>query len=142
MLKIIPNELRERYFKEIIKRITNQKNRKRVLLSREWVTLFPSEPGVYCFFENNILKYVGETGNIRARMRDMLNTKNHNLRRLIGEYKFSNHIGYEKASSKKSFNQEIENKLCAWMRKHLEVSCLAINIGRKEFEDWVQDNNP
>lgn len=142
MKELITEELREQYFERILSHLKNGSNRKTVDLTRSWAKIFPSKPGVYCFYENGILRYVGETGNISERMADMLNTKNHNLRRLIGEVLFSNTDGYKKANSKVSFTPEIESNLNDWMRKHLTVSYLPIHIGRKEFEDWIQDKHP
>ena len=60
-----------------------------MLLSSKWVKSFPNKPGVYVAFEGSKIVYVGETGNIRGRMKDLLDTRHHNLRRNIGRLKFS-----------------------------------------------------
>lgn len=142
MNEIISTELREKYFLDIYEHLMIPRNQKKVLLTRDWVKTFPTSPGVYCFFKNGKLRYVGESGKLSARMADMLNTKNHNLRRLIGEDEFSNLPGYEKANSKKSFIPKIENLLNNLLLQHFTVSCLPIHLGRKEFEDWLQDKHP
>jgi len=139
MIHIIPENTKESFFEAATLYIVDQRNWKEVSLTRDWARSFPSKPGVYCFFENDRLKYVGETGNISARMADMLNTKNHNLRRLIGEAIFSNEIGYEMANSRKGYTLGIEMKLNQWIKENLKVCALPIHIGRKEFEDWIQD---
>jgi hypothetical protein len=111
MQDLISLELREKFFVKVFKALQKEASKRRVVLTREWTRTFPKTAGVYCFFENNRLIYVGETGNISARMGDMLNTKNHTLRRLIGEAKFSKHKGYKKANSKESFIPGIEKNL-------------------------------
>lgn len=143
MEQIISNKVRDDFFKSVFLELSRKANQKKELLTREWAkNNFPSKPGVYCFFESGNLVYVGESGNLCERMKDMLNTKNHNLRRLIGESKFSKHKGYKKASSKQSYSEEIEVKLVEWIKNSLTVSSVPIHIGRKEFEDWVQATNP
>lgn len=132
----------ESYFKAISKELHKKKNRKKVILTREWAKQFDKLKGVYFIFENSELKYVGETGSLNGRMADLLNTKNHTLRRSIGERLFSKEKGYQKASSKQSLIPKIEKKLNEYIEANLLVSCLALEIGRKEFEEWVMDSNP
>jgi hypothetical protein len=139
MIQLITKEFVIKYFTSIQEYLMKNENRKPILLTRDWTKSFPNTAGVYCIFEDDTLKYVGETGSIKGRMADLLNTKNHNFRRLLGNVKYSSHIGYEKANSYKSFNPEIELKLNNWIINHCKVACLPINIGRKEFEDWLQD---
>lgn len=141
MIELITKELANKYFHSIREYLLNIENRKSMLLTREWARSFPKNAGVYCIFEDDILKYVGETGSIRGRMADLLNTKNHNFRRLLGGEKYSNHTGYEKANSYKSFIPEIELGLHNWITNHCKVSYLTIHIGRKEFEDWLQEEH-
>lgn len=79
----------ESYFKGISKELFNKDKRKQVTLTRAWVKQFDKLRGVYFIFEKDELKYVGETGSLNGRMADLLNTKNHKLRRSIGERNFS-----------------------------------------------------
>jgi len=130
------------YFKAISKELHKEEKRKKVILTREWTKQFDKLRGVYFIFEKEELKYVGETGSLNGRMADLLNTKNHTLRRSIGERMFSKEKGYQKASSKQSFIPEIEKKLNDYMTLNLSVSCLPLEIGRKEFEEWVIESNP
>lgn len=132
----------ESYFKAISKELHKKESRKKVVLTRAWTKQFDKLRGVYFIFEKNELKYVGETGSLNGRMADLLNTKNHTLRRSIGERIFSKEKGYQKASSKQSFIPEIEKKLNDYMILNLSVSCLPLEIGRKEFEEWVIESNP
>jgi len=132
----------ESYFKAISEELHKKEKRKKVTLTREWAKQFDKLKGVYFIFEKDDLKYVGETGSLKGRMSDLLNTKNHTLRRSIGEWMFSKMKGYHKASSKLSYIPAIEKKLNDYMEVNLSVSCLPLEIGRKEFEEWVIESNP
>ncbi|WET69064.1 hypothetical protein [Sphingobacterium sp.] len=103
--------------------------------SRNWANTFPAEAAVYIFRRENELVYVGETGSLKERMLDILNTKNHSLRRNFGNHHFCGHPMYEKPSSKKSFCIEIELLLNQNMSKELTLSYLLADLGRKELEE-------
>jgi hypothetical protein len=132
----------ESYFKDILKELYKKEKRKQVNLTREWARGFDKLKGVYFIFEMDKLKYVGETGSLNGRMIDFLNTKNHTLRRSIGERIFSKEDEYQKASSKQSYVPSIEIKLNNYIMANLSVSCVQLEIGRKEFEEWVIESNP
>lgn len=132
----------ESYFKAISKELHTKEKRKKVVLTREWAKQFDKLRGVYFIFEMDELKYVGETGSLKGRMSDLLNTRNHTLRRSIGERMFLKEKGYQKANSKQSYIPPIEKKLNDYIEANLSVSCLPLEIGRKEFEEWVIESNP
>ena len=111
----------------------------KIQLSREWTKQFPKAAGVYLIRENGVVCYVGETGLLRSRMRDLLETRNHVLRRKIGYTKYSNTTGYQKATSSKKFNPEVEEKINRWIQSHLEISTLVVGLGRKELEEYIYD---
>lgn len=132
----------EEYYKAILKELRLVANRKKIILNRKWIKQFDKLKGVYIIFENDELKYVGETGNLAGRMADLLNTKNHTIRRSIGERNFSKVKGYQKASAKQSYIPAIEKKLNKYIESKLSVSCMPLDIGRKEFEEWVIERYP
>ncbi|MDE3184458.1 MAG: hypothetical protein KGM16_13655 [Bacteroidota bacterium] len=142
MQNVIPGELVEKYFNTICSYLKNKRSRVPYQLSKEWCATLPKEAGVYCFFIDDELRYVGETGYIKKRMKDLLDSRNHTLRRAIGENFFSTEGGYAKATSSIKFPDHIERLVEEWMTKHLKVSLLSIPIGRKEFEEWLQDKYP
>jgi hypothetical protein len=72
-------------------------------------------------------------------MADLLNTQNHVIRRTIGNKKYKDHLGFEKATSHKKFIPDIEAKLNKWIESKLEVSVLEVSLGRKEFEEFLYD---
>lgn len=68
-------------------------------------------------------------------MTDVLNTKNHTIRRNIGSTRFSEHPGFESASAFKSFPADIEVLLNEVIAKHLTLSYILVDLGRKELEE-------
>jgi len=104
---------------------------------------FPRNPGVYCVFEDGDLIYVGETGDLNERMRDLLDTRSHTLRRSLGKAKFGDHPAYQPASPSVKFPQEIESLLTQFMLEHLKVKAAPVILGRKEIEEkLIEDKKP
>jgi len=133
----------KKYLRGLEQKLLSDKNRQSIKLTREWTRQFPTEAGVYLIRESGQISYVGETGSIRARMADLLNTQNHVIRRTIGNTKYKDHSGFEKATSHKKFIPQIETKLNKWIESKLEISILAVELGRKELEEFLYDNyNP
>jgi hypothetical protein len=106
---------------------------------KDWLKQFSQNPGVYCIFEGSELIYSGETGSLRGRMRDLLDTRNHTLRRQLGNTKFGKHPSYRAASSRSKFPEEIEKLLTTIMLDKLKVKALPVSLGRKEIEEHVID---
>ncbi len=142
MKEIISDSLIDQYFKQIKSHLLATKNRIPLQLSRKWCRTFIKDSGVYCFFVDDKLSYVGETGSLRKRLADLLDSRNHTLRRSVGEKYFSSEKGYIKATSSIKFPEHIEPLVEKWMIAHLKVSLLPIKIGRKEFEEWLQHIHP
>jgi len=97
--------------------------------------------GVYFLFDCDNLMYVGESGNLYGRMSDLNRTLNHTFRRSLGEAKFHQHKKYYKASSSKKFDAAIETLLDDYVRCNITISLVPLNIGRKEFEEWMQETD-
>jgi hypothetical protein len=129
------------YLASLEKRILSKKNEKPVELTNDWAKTFPIHAGVYLIKENGVICYVGETGSIRARMRDLLRTTNHVIRRSIGHLNFNTHTNYHKATPKIKFHIEIETLLEHWMRESLTISVLPVELGRKELEEFIYNNH-
>ena len=108
-------------------------------LNRKWSNNFPNEAGVYIFIEEDKIVYVGETISIKKRMKNVLDTRHHTIRRKIGQFNFSDKTGYAKASSKLKFNSAIEKEVDNWMTDKMKFSFLQINLGRKELEDYISN---
>jgi len=107
---------------------------------KDWLRQFPNNPGVYCIFEGKELIYSGETGSLKGRMRDLLDTRNHTLRRQLGNTKFGKHPSYRAASSSVKFPDDIEQLLTEFMLNHLKVKATPVTLGRKEIEERLIDD--
>ncbi len=127
------------YLIKLENELLNKSEKKQIELSRDWANSFPNQSAVYLFREDEEICYVGETGSIKGRMNDILNTKNHTLRRNLGNYHFSELPNYEKPSSKKGFCGELETLLNEKIISNLTVSYILINLGRKELEERLYD---
>jgi len=103
--------------------------------SISWAEQFQSVAGVYAVKEEGIICYVGESGNIKKRMRDLLDTRNHSLRRTIGGVRFAGKEGYEMATPSRKFPPQFEEELNAVFEDNFEVSAIEVLIGRKELEE-------
>ena len=125
----------EKYLLELEYKLLNESEKLEVSLTRDWANSFPIESAVYLFRENDNVCYIGETGSLRGRMADVLNTKNHTLRRNVGNKHYSSFPNYEKASSKKGFSFDIEELLNTKIKTHFTVSYIIVNLGRKELEE-------
>ena len=108
-------------------------------LTRDWAKSFPNESAVYLFREDGEICYVGETGSLRGRMTDILNTKNHTVRRNLGNTHYSDEPDYQKSSSRKSFSVNIEQMLNQKIENHLTMSYIIVDLGRKELEERLFD---
>ena len=83
------NERIKQYLDKLEFELLSTAKRELITISREWAKSFPIEAGVYILREEGEVCYVGETGSIRGRVLDLLDTRNHVVRRKIGELKFS-----------------------------------------------------
>lgn len=108
---------------------------KLVEMDPNWVEKFESVAGVYAVREEGKICYVGESGNLKKRMRDFLDTRNHSLRRLIGSIKFAGQEGYEKSTPSLKFPPKFEEELDRLLEDNFEVSAVALPLGRKELEE-------
>jgi hypothetical protein len=106
-------------------------------LTRDWARTFSKESGVYMLFEGDTIVYVGESGSLQGRVMDMLNSRHHTVRRALGELRFKNVPGYEKATSSIRFPDHIEELVQVAMQGFM-ISVLPISFGRKEFEEYAE----
>lgn len=100
-------------------------------------TSFPDKPGVYCIFEYNELIYVGETGSLKERLKDIFRTKNHSFRRSLGKRQFAETEGVSEAGPKTDFSPDVEIKLTEYMESNLSVVLAPVKCGRKEIEEII-----
>ena len=106
-------------------------------MTRSWSNKFESSAGVYAIKEEGEICYVGETGKLKGRIGDLLNTKNHSIRIKIGEEHFSQLENYVKGSSHKNFPEEIELLINKWMIDKMTIQIIPLQLGRKELEERI-----
>ena len=106
-----------------------------IRLNREWAKTVTKEAGVYVLKEKGEICYIGESGSLQGRMIDLLNTKNHTVRRNIGKFNFSHHTNYKAANSSTSYPLEIELKINEWIESKMTLYFLPLSLGRKELEE-------
>jgi len=128
----------ENEINSIVKHIEDdllKKTRIPFLLVSNWNSNFPNEPGVYAIFDKGEFIYVGETADLRERMKDIRRTYNHTFRKKIGTVQLkATLIGY-------SFSSEVEVELDNYMVENLEFSFHTVNFGRKEVEFNIFKNH-
>lgn len=82
--------------------------------------------------------YVGETANLKDRMKDLGRTYNHTLRRSIGQ-----EIIGKKVTNKDKYTDEEEKRINEYFQKNIKLSFIIIPFGRKELEEQIIKNyNP
>jgi len=128
----------KKYLNDLYQKLLNQKSIK-IDENREWLNEIDKTAGVYIIRIGEEIRYVGETGNIHKRMKDLLQTYNHTFRGSLGKLLYSNEKDYFKASSRKKFSDRIEIELNKYMFERCKVSFLGIGLGRKELEEFIQD---
>lgn len=133
-------QLIERFFQSVKQDLENAERRLVQLWGRS--NPYPNKPGVYLLFERGKVIYVGETGDLKERMKDITRTKNHSFRRTYGEFLFSIRDGFQKATSSRNFPEPFEDELDKVIEERVRVAVFPISIGRKEFEDWFTSNQP
>lgn len=99
--------------------------------------LFPESPGVYCISDKGVPVYVGETGQLRGRMRDLRETLNHTFRRSLGKTLFENRPGFVPATASRRFQRSLEVELDGYMEQHIAICGRVVYFGRKEVEEYL-----
>ncbi len=92
----------------------------------------PNESGIYAIFnEKDELMYIGESGNINARMNEINRTVNHSFRKQLGAEMFGG------IKSRKKFKSNVEQALDDYFDKYIYISFLPVNFGRLELETYL-----
>ena len=92
----------------------------------------PETPGCYIAWQKDVIIYVGETNNLKRRMKLMGQTVTHTLRVNIGKEVFGQVEGH-----KKRYSPEIEQKLDEYFSKNIKLSTMPVKLGRTELEELI-----
>ncbi len=129
----------EEYLIKLEYKLLIEAKRHSIELNRQWPNQFPETAGVYVLRDKNEICYVGETGKLRGRMIDILDTRNHTFRRSLGSSLFCDRSDYTKVSPSKTFCPDIEELLNSYISTNLSVSLIPVILGRKELEETLID---
>lgn len=131
----------EEYLSNLSSIILEYSNWSNITLTRAWAASIKDRPGVYALKEKykNSIIYVGETGSLRGRMSDLLDSRHHTVRRSIGEKHFAHITGFERATTRKKFPEHIELMVDKYIESNLMLSILEVQLGRKELEEFIED---
>lgn len=129
-----------KYLEQLRNRLFSKENHRKIALTKEWLSGVPPMPGVYVVFSGADTVYVGETGNLRKRMRDLCDSRHHTLRRSIGHKFYSDVKGYCQASTKEKFPDHIETLINTHICRKYTISFLPVSLGRKELEEFIESS--
>ena len=130
----------EKYLLDLNNTLLKEGNWQKIVLTRQWTSSIPSKAGVYALKEENELVYVGETGNLRGRMTDLLDSRHHTVRRSIGKKLFAHQLGFVQATTKNKFPDSIEILVNGHICNNLRIAFLPVSLGRKELEEYIEKN--
>lgn len=126
------------YLQDQKAKLLNTSNWKKIAFSKEWLFEVPESAGVYVLKRKKEIVYVGETGNLRKRMKELSETRHHILRRTIGHTFFSDQKGYEVATNRKKFPLHIEDLVNKYICDNLLIAIMEVPLGRKELEELIE----
>lgn len=95
---------------------------------KKWSSNFPQEPGIYMIFDNGNPIYVGESANVKERMKEVKRTVNHAFRKKLGKHLYNGTVDRGK------FSLEIEDLLNQYYLDNLTFCSVPLRFGRLEVE--------
>lgn len=99
---------------------------------RNWSSKFPSKAGIYAIFDKNKLVYIGETANLKERMKEVKRTYNHSFRRKLGKF-----LVESSKVVKGKFEETLELTLNDYYLDRITFSYKELNFGRLEVESHL-----
>ncbi len=96
---------------------------------RNWSSNFPNKAGIYAIFDKDKLVYIGETANIKERMKEVKRTYNHSFRKKLGRFLIEDAI-----ITKGKFEEILELRLNDYYLERISFSYRELNFGRLEVE--------
>lgn len=103
---------------------------------KKWSDNFPKEAGVYAIFYKNELFYIGETANLKERMKEVKRTYNHSFRKKLGKYLYPT-----ATVNSGKYDKFIEDELDNQYKTHVEFTFRVVNFGRLEIESLLIQRN-
>lgn len=103
---------------------------------KKWSDNFPKKAGVYAIFYKDKLVYVGESANLKERMKEVKRTYNHSFRRKLGK-----HLNVEALIINGKFPLELETLLNEHYLEFLGFTYVEVNFGRLEIENHLMQRH-
>lgn len=103
---------------------------------RNWSSNFPNKAGIYAIFDENTLVYIGETANLKERMKEVKRTYNHSFRRKLGKFLVE---GSKVVKGK--FEETLELRLNDYYLDRIHFVYKELNFGRLEVESHLIHRN-
>lgn len=126
------------YLTDLKTKLLKADNWSEIKLNSEWISTFPSKAGVYVLRQEQEIAYVGETGNLKLRVKDLMDSRHHSIRRTIGSILFSQNEDFIHATNKRKHSDKYEVLLNQHISKNLKIAYLPIDLGRKELEELIE----
>ncbi len=128
--------------KEILEIVDNcekeLKTKKRIKFSfdKKWSDNFPKKAGIYAIFYKDNFVYVGESANLKERMKEVKRTYNHSFRRKLGKF-----LKPDAVIEKGKFSNDLELLLNEHYENFLKFTFKEVNFGRIEIENYLMQRN-
>lgn len=99
---------------------------------RKWSSNFPAKAEIYAIFDKEELIYIGETANLKERMKEVKRTYNHSFNRKLGR-----HLNKGAMIRNGKFDTIIELGLNNYLQSNISFSYIELNFGRLEVESQL-----
>ncbi len=106
-------EVINQYLDELEHQLLNESTVIPVEVSSTWINQFPEAAAVFILREDDAIVYVSETDNLKNKMAELIRTK--------------------------GFGDDMNGLLNEVIAKHLKLSYLVVDLGRKELEERIWD---
>jgi len=124
------------YFKALEAELLDPNRRTAFGFAAEFRESVPEAGGVYVFFHQGRVVYVGETTSLRQRLAvHMRNPENHVLALKIARLLYDKLNGSGSAGSARKFLESHKEATRQWAASNLHVAFADMAIGRKELEE-------
>lgn len=123
------------FFKEFKNELEKSGTKLKVNFNEKWTEEIPEAPGVYLLIDSEkVVLYVGESANLKSRLKELKLTYKHPARRKIGEI----YCKLLKIDGKNRFSEECEKMLNEFFKQNITVKYMELSIGRLDVEDYLR----
>lgn len=126
----------DQYLSNLADRLINESKRIMLLPLRNWEYQFPNLPAVFIFIEANEICFVGETKDLRVRMRKFCFHKNDRFKRGFGVFHFPSHPDLN-MSKEESISDEANALIANKIAELITFAYIQVNFGRAELKDLL-----